>query len=213
MAGCATGAGAACSTGGVRVVQAESASTDKAATLASNRRSRSDAPMEGLLKALVEPARTAAPGLTNDPVLPPGPFDFVSNYPLWCQQIWPLRPGFGGLRAGTVSRAVAAGGRGPRRLATRPRRFARVLERRRFVDAQRPHLLGVLEKITVGAQAHGMDAGNGADVVHLVGIAGDADGAHHLARLVADELAAAFEEQRIIGKIFDRLHEQRLLVR
>jgi hypothetical protein len=62
MAGCPIGAGAACSTGGVFVVQAESASTDKAATLASNRRSRSDAPMEGLLKALVEPARNAAPG-------------------------------------------------------------------------------------------------------------------------------------------------------
>jgi hypothetical protein len=43
-------------------VQAESASTAKAATLASNRRSRSDAPMKGLLKALVEPARNAAPG-------------------------------------------------------------------------------------------------------------------------------------------------------
>jgi hypothetical protein len=62
MAGCATGAGAVCSTGGELVVQAESASTAKTATLASNRRSRSDAPMEGLLKALVEPARNDAPG-------------------------------------------------------------------------------------------------------------------------------------------------------
>src|SRR5580693_8563003 len=207
MAGCANGAGAVCSTGGELVVQAESASTDNAATLASSRRSRSDAPMKGLLKALLEPERKAVPAPTNASVLPLGPFDFVSNYPLWGQQIWSLRPGFGGLRARPVSRAVAAGRRRTGRLAARPRRFARVLQRRRFVNAQGPHLLGVMEKIAVGAQAHGMDAGDGADVVHLVGVAGDADGAHHLARLITNELAAAFEEQRVIGEVVDRLHE------
>src|SRR5580700_2321911 len=197
------GAGAVCSTGGELVVQAESASTDKAATLASNRRSRSDAPMEGLLKTLVEPAREVPPAPTNAPCSTARSFRLCFKlYPLvpadLGQQIWPLRPGFGGLRAGPVSRAVAAGRGGARGLAARPRRFARVLQRRRFVDAQRPHLLGVVEEIAVGAQAHGMDAGDGADVVHLVGIAGDADGAHYLARLIADELAAAFEKQRII---------------
>ena len=60
-----------------------------------------------------------------------------------------------------------------------------------------------MEEIAVGTQAHGMDAGDGADVVHLVGVAGNADGAHHLAVLVADELAAAFEKQRIIGEVID----------
>ncbi len=55
-------------------------------------------------------------------------------------------------------------------------------------------------KIAIGAKPRGMDAGDGADIVHLVGVAGDADGAHHLAGLVADQLAAAFEKQRIIGE-------------
>src|SRR5580704_16627476 len=174
MAGCATGGGAACSTGGELVVQAESASTDKAATLASTRRSRSDAPMEGLLKALVEPERKTAPGPHECPSSTAGSFRLCFKLSPLGQQIRPLRPGFDGLRAGTVARAVAAGSRGPRCLAAGPRGFARIFQWRRFVDAQRPHLLGVVEEIAVGAQTHRMDAGDGADIVHLVGVAGNA---------------------------------------
>src|ERR1700722_8984755 len=130
------------------VVQAESASTDKAATLASNRRPRNDAPMESLLKARLEPAQKTAPGPHECPCSTPGSFRLCFKlFPLGPadlgQQIWPLRPGFGGLRAGPVACAVAAG-RATRILAARPRRFARVLQRQRLVDAQRPHLLGVM---------------------------------------------------------------------
>src|ERR1700689_4697325 len=139
------GAGAVCSTGGELVVQAESASTDKAATLASNRRSRSDAPMEGLLKTLVEPARKTPPGCHECPCSTARSFRLCfKSYPLvpadLGQQIWPLRPGFGGLRAGPVSRAVAAGGRGTRRPAPPPRRFSRGLPRGPFLDGSSPDL-------------------------------------------------------------------------
>src|SRR5580700_1968837 len=97
MAGCATGAGAICSTGGELVVQAESASTDKAATLASNRRSRSDAPMEGLLKTLVEPARKTPPGSHECPCFNPGSFRL-------CFKLTPLGAG----RPGPADMAIKA---------------------------------------------------------------------------------------------------------
>ena len=68
-------------------------------------------------------------------------------------------------------------------------------------------------EIRVGAEAAGMDAVDGAEVVDLVDVAGDAERAHDLACGVADELAAGFEEQRPVGKLGERLHEGRLLLR
>src|SRR2546429_8161336 len=56
-----------------------------------------------------------------------------------------------------------------------------------------------------------MNAVDGAEVIDLVDVAGDAERTHDFARRAADELPAAFEEQRPIRKLGKRLHEGRLL--
>src|SRR6266516_7992424 len=56
-----------------------------------------------------------------------------------------------------------------------------------------------------------MNAVDGAEVINLVDVAGDAERTHDFARRAADELTAAFEEQRPIRKLGNRLHEGRLL--
>src|SRR4029077_3317688 len=71
--------------------------------------------------------------------------------------------------------------------------------------------LGV--EIGVGAEAAGMDALDGAEVVDFVDVAGDAERTDDLARGIADELAAGLEEQRAVGELGQRLHEGRLLLR
>src|ERR1700688_518093 len=127
------GAGAVASSGGGLVVQAESASADKAATLTSNPRSRSDALMKGLLKATVEPERKAAPSPHNGPCSTRRSFRLCFKLSLWGQQITALGPGFGGLRRRPVPRTVASRRRPTRALAMRRHRPARVFERRRLV--------------------------------------------------------------------------------
>ena len=66
-------------------------------------------------------------------------------------------------------------------------------------------------EVRVGAKATGMNAVDGAEVIDLVDVTGDAERTHDFARRVADELAAAFEEQRPIRKLGKRVHEGRLL--
>jgi hypothetical protein len=62
------------------------------------------------------------------------------------------------------------------------------------MDAQCPHQVRIVEKVAVGAEFRGMNAGNRAQIVELIGIAGDPDRAQKLAGLVADKLAAAFQK-------------------
>ena len=52
-------------------------------------------------------------------------------------------------------------------------------------------------------EAGGPDPGHGTIVVHLVDVAGDADGADDLAVLVEDELRAALVEQRPIRELLE----------
>src|SRR5712691_3299887 len=78
------------------------------------------------------------------------------------------------------------------------------------LDVETPRGRGV--EIGIGAKAAGMDAVDGTEVVDLVDVAGHAEGAHDLARRVADQLATAFEEQRPVGERGQRLHEGRLLL-
>ena len=84
----------------------------------------------------------------------------------------------------------------------------RVLGSTRYLSL-RPEHRGV--EIGIGAKATGMNAVDGAEVIDLVDVAGDAERTHDFARRVADELTAAFEEQRPIRKLGKRLHEGRLL--
>src|SRR5262245_5788202 len=67
-----------------------------------------------------------------------------------------------------------------------------------LLDVEPFDRLGV--EVVVGAEPAGMDAVEGAEVVHLVDVAGDAERAHDLASAVADELAAGFQEQRPVGE-------------
>src|SRR5262249_54295122 len=71
---------------------------------------------------------------------------------------------------------------------------ARVPERRVDLDVETARRRRV--EIGIGAKAAGMDAVDGAEVVDLVDVAGDTECAHDLAGRIADQLAAAFEEQR-----------------
>src|SRR5262249_23000399 len=96
-------------------------------------------------------------------------------------------------------------------LSRRGRFLARVAQRRVDLDVEAARRLGI--EIGVGAEAAGMDAVDGAEVVDLVDVAGDAERADDLARSVADELAASLEEQRTVGELGQRLHEGRLLLR
>ncbi len=75
------------------------------------------------------------------------------------------------------------------------------------MDAQRPHEIRIVKKVAIGAKVGGMNAGNRTQIVKLVGIASDPDGAQDFAGLVADQLAAAFQKQRVIGEPLERLHE------
>ncbi len=59
-------------------------------------------------------------------------------------------------------------------------------------------------EVVVGLEAGGTDAGDGAQVVDLVGVAGGADRADHLAVLVADQLAAALQEHRPVRQLQER---------
>jgi len=70
------------------------------------------------------------------------------------------------------------------------------------MDAPRPHQIRIVEKIAVGAELRGVNAGNRAQVVEFVGIPRDPDGAQQLTRLITDELTAAFQKQGMIGKAF-----------
>src|SRR5262245_66416899 len=76
-------------------------------------------------------------------------------------------------------------------LSRRGRLLARVAQRRVDLDVEAARRLGV--EIGVGAQAARVDAVDGAEVVDLVDVAGDAERADDLARGIADELAAGLE--------------------
>ncbi len=80
--------------------------------------------------------------------------------------------------------------------------LAGVPQRRVQLDVEALGRPGV--EVGVGAEAAGMDAVDGAEVVDLVDVAGDAERADDLARGVADELAAGFEEQRPVGELGQR---------
>jgi hypothetical protein len=45
------------------------------------------------------------------------------------------------------------------------------------VDAQCAHQIGIVEKVAVGAEPGCVNAGNRAQIIQFVGIAGDPDGA------------------------------------
>src|SRR5262249_20444647 len=88
--------------------------------------------------------------------------------------------------------------------------LARITQRVVLLDVEAAH--GGVVEVIVGQEAAGADAIHGAEVVDFVDVAGDAEGADDLARLVADELAAAFKEQRAVGELGERSHERRLLL-
>src|SRR6516164_6391213 len=90
------------------------------------------------------------------------------------------------------------------------RGLSRIAQRRVLLDIEPLDRRGV--EIVVGPEAARMDAVDGAQIVDLVDVAGDAERPHDLARIVADELAAAFQEQGPVGKLGERLHEGRLLL-
>ena len=52
-----------------------------------------------------------------------------------------------------------------------------------------------------------MNAGNRTQIIELIGVPGDADRADEFAGLIADQLPAAFQKQRVIGEPLERLHE------
>ena len=102
------------------------------------------------------------------------------------------------LSAGAVRSMVEALGREFEQAAARRasgsafRFFARIFQRRIFLDVQAALRL-VIEMI-VGPQAGRANTGDGANIVHLVDVAGDTDGAHDLALIVANELSAGFQK-------------------
>src|SRR5262249_1670927 len=122
----------------------------------------------------------------------------------------PGRPIPGHFAAENMARARRIwGNRAP--LSTSARFLARIPQRRVDLDVEAARRLGI--EIGVGAEAADMDAVDGAEIVDLVDVAGDAERADDLARSVADELAASLEEQRTVGELGQRLHEGRLLLR
>src|SRR5439155_2660691 len=88
--------------------------------------------------------------------------------------------------------------------------LAGVAQRRVLLDVEALDRVGV--EIVIGAEAAGADAVDGAEIVDLVDVAGDAERADDLAARVADELAAGFEKQRPVGQLAQRGHERRLLL-
>src|SRR5262245_24074606 len=66
-------------------------------------------------------------------------------------------------------------------------------------------------EVSVRSEAAGMDAVDGAEVIDIVHVAGDAKRTYDLARRVTNEPTAGFEQQRPVGKLGERLHERRLL--
>ena len=86
----------------------------------------------------------------------------------------------------------------PGRCPGPPQRLAGVLQRRVDLDVEALGRTGI--EIGVGPEAAGMDAVDGAEVVDLVDVAGDADGADDLARGIADELPAGLQEQRPVRR-------------
>jgi hypothetical protein len=89
--------------------------------------------------------------------------------------------------------------------------LARIPQRWVLLDIEPLDRPGV--EVVVGAEAAGMNTVDGAEVVDLVDVAGDAEGAYDFAGGVADELAARFEKNRPIGQFGERAHEVRLLFR
>src|SRR5262245_29152834 len=87
-------------------------------------------------------------------------------------------------------------------LSRRGRLLPRVAQRRIHLDVEPPRPLGV--EIGVGAKTPGMDAVDGAEVVDLVDVAGDAERADDLARSIPAELAAGPQKQRPVGKLGER---------
>ena len=77
--------------------------------------------------------------------------------------------------------------------------LARVPQRRVDLDIEALRRLGV--EVGVGAEAAGVNAVDGAEVVDLVDVAGDTDRADDLARRIADELAARFEERAVRPRV------------
>src|SRR5215471_1880497 len=77
--------------------------------------------------------------------------------------------------------------------------LARVPQRRSPLDVEAFCRLGV--EVGVGAKAAGMNAVDGAEVVDLVYVAGDAQRAEDLTGRVADELTSGFQEQRTVGQL------------
>src|SRR5262245_23732122 len=71
--------------------------------------------------------------------------------------------------------------------------LARVAQRRVLLDIEPPNVRRA--EVVVREVAPSPDAVHGAKVVNFVNIAGDPKRAHHLARLVADELPSAFQKQ------------------
>src|SRR5690348_5641520 len=81
-----------------------------------------------------------------------------------------------------------------------------------FLDVHRVDLVRAA-KIAVAAEPGRMDSGDRSEIVHLVHIARHPDRADHLAPRITNELTAALQEHRTISKLFQVLHEDRLLAR
>src|SRR5262249_15254885 len=109
----------------------------------------------------------------------------------------PGRPIPGHFAAGNMARARRM--LGNLALSRRGRFLARVAQRRIHLDVEAARRLAV--EIGVGAEAAGVDAVDGAEVVDLVDVAGDAERADDLTRGIADELAAGLEKQRAVGEL------------
>src|SRR5260370_9430007 len=88
--------------------------------------------------------------------------------------------------------------------------LAGIAQRRVLLDVEPLDRLGV--KIIVGAKAGRAYAVDRTEVIDLVDVAGHAERPHDLAGLIADELAAALQEQRPVRQLGEGLHEGRLLL-
>src|SRR5262249_13002617 len=88
--------------------------------------------------------------------------------------------------------------------------LAWVAQRLVLLDVEAGH--GGVVEVVGGPEAARADALHGAEIGGLGDVAGDAERADGLARLVTDEPAAAFEEQRAVGKFGQRSHERRLFL-
>src|ERR1035437_2667111 len=76
-----------------------------------------------------------------------------------------------------------------------------------FRSGDAPNAAFLLTEMIIGPQPGGANAGDSANVIHLVDVASHANSAHDFSLTVANELPSCFQKQRPISDPFQRLYE------